>query len=84
MFALDGEDCPECCELAVDAWERMTLGGLRIAPRGCEDAGEWIADCLKWRGELLNGYHAHWCAEWDGLPVDETTVEEFGYGSCCL
>lgn len=40
---------------------------------------EWKADSLKWRGEVLKGRFAHWCNEWDGLPVDETT-EEF---DCC-
>lgn len=36
---------------------------------------QWEADCIRWRGKMLNGYHAHWCIEWDGLPVDETTPE---------
>lgn len=29
-------------------------------------------DCLRWRGSMLTGDFAHWCGEWDGLPVDET------------
>lgn len=33
---------------------------------------EWQLDCLRWRGNMLTGNFAHWCAEWDGLPVDET------------
>lgn len=41
---------------------------------------QWKADCLKWRGRLLVGEKAHWCGDWDGLPVDETTPDEF---SCC-
>jgi hypothetical protein len=36
---------------------------------------DWKADSLKWRGEVLKGEYAHWCNEWDGLPVDETTPE---------
>jgi hypothetical protein len=35
----------------------------------------WIADCRKWRGKVLTGTYRHWCQEWDGLPVDETTME---------
>lgn len=29
-FALDGALCPVCCELAADAWERMTQGGIPV------------------------------------------------------
>lgn len=36
---------------------------------------EWVADCLQWRGEVLTGRYAHWCFEWDGLPIDETCEE---------
>jgi hypothetical protein len=36
---------------------------------------EWEADCLRWRGKVLTGEKAHWCWDWDGLPVDETTPE---------
>jgi len=36
---------------------------------------EWSADCLKWRGRILSGAFSHWCHEWDGLPVDDTTPE---------
>jgi hypothetical protein len=32
-FALDGADCPVCCEMAFDAWERMTQGGVKVV--GC-------------------------------------------------
>jgi hypothetical protein len=35
----------------------------------------WIDDCEKWRGRLLTGDYAHWCDDWDGLPIDETTPE---------
>jgi hypothetical protein len=40
----------------------------------------WIEDCEKWIGHILVGNKAHYCYEWDGLPVDETT-REF---ECCL
>lgn len=39
----------------------------------------WIEDCMRWIGHVLHGEHIHWCAEWDGLPVDETTKEY----ECC-
>ena len=35
----------------------------------------WAADCLRWRGKVLTGKRRHWCADYDGLPVDETTPE---------
>jgi hypothetical protein len=41
---------------------------------------DWIDDCLRWRGVVLEGVYAHWCADWDDLPVDETTPE---FESCC-
>lgn len=36
---------------------------------------QFKADCLHWRGRVLTGAHAHWCDDYDGLPVDETTPE---------
>ena len=36
---------------------------------------QWKADCLRWRGRVLTGKHGHWCPDWDGLPIDETTTE---------
>lgn len=38
-------------------------------------AALWASDCRHWRGRVLTGPGAHWCDEWDGLPVDETTPE---------
>jgi hypothetical protein len=40
-----------------------------------EHQEEFDRDCLKWRGRLLTGKYAHWCYDWDGLPIDETTQE---------
>lgn len=39
------------------------------------DKAEWEADCKRWRGKVLTGFYAHWCCEWDGLPIDETCIE---------
>lgn len=36
---------------------------------------EWIEDCLRFYGRVLDGKHGHWCVEWDGLPIDETCPE---------
>ena len=36
---------------------------------------EWEEACMRWRGEVLTGKFAHYCWEWDGLPVDETCKE---------
>ena len=38
-------------------------------------AQEWHDGCMKWRGHVLTGHHAHYCFSWDGLPVDETCAE---------
>ena len=35
----------------------------------------WRRDCLHWRGRVLTGKYRHWCDDWDGLPIDETTPE---------
>jgi hypothetical protein len=43
--------------------------------RGLASNPDWYADCKRWRGEPLIGHYSHWCFEWDGLPVDETTPE---------
>lgn len=46
-----------------------------------EDLDDWRKDCEKYGGVgfILTGKFAHWCWEWDGLPIDET-VPEF---RCC-
>lgn len=36
---------------------------------------EWMADSLRWRGKILTGEYAHWCPDWDFLPIDETCPE---------
>ena len=35
----------------------------------------WVRDCLRWRRRVLTGKYAHWCFDWDELPIDETTPE---------
>lgn len=35
----------------------------------------WKDDCERWRSRLLTGHYAHWCPDWDFLPIDETTME---------
>lgn len=42
---------------------------------------DWIDDCMEFYGEVLIGKYAHWCPEWDGLPIDET-CEEFKVCQC--
>lgn len=39
------------------------------------DSMDWHHDCLRFQGVLLTGVLAHWCTDWDFLPVDETTPE---------
>lgn len=36
---------------------------------------EWERDCVHWHGEVLQGEFAHYCDDWDDLPVDETCPE---------
>jgi hypothetical protein len=40
----------------------------------------WEEDCITWRGHVLTGKWAHWCYDWDGLPIDETCGE---FPCCC-
>jgi len=40
---------------------------------------EWIEECMRFHGRVLVGKYAHWCYDWDELPIDET-CEEF---KCC-
>jgi hypothetical protein len=35
----------------------------------------WAKWCLRWRGRVLDGLHAHACPEWDDLPLDESCPE---------
>lgn len=42
---------------------------------------EWIDDCLRFHGIVLDGDFVHWCSEWDDLPIDET-LPEFEFCIC--
>lgn len=44
-----------------------------------EASGKWREDMLKWRGRKWAGPDAHWCGDWDDLPVDAFTPE---YETC--
>lgn len=41
---------------------------------------DWEEDCMHYWGKVLTGKYAHWCYDWDGLPVDETCEE---FKACC-
>ncbi len=43
---------------------------------------QFEADCIYWRGVILTGKYKHWCYDWDGLPVDETCLEEWLSCNC--
>lgn len=36
---------------------------------------EFERDSKKWHGRILRGQYAHWCDDWDDLPIDETCME---------
>ena len=36
---------------------------------------EWERHTRRWRGKVMTGLYAHWCSDWDDLPIDETTPE---------
>jgi hypothetical protein len=40
-----------------------------------EQQAEWVEVCVDIHGRVLTGKHQHYCAEYDGLPVDETCPE---------
>ena len=42
----------------------------------------WEDDCRTWRDTVLTGEFSHWCAEFDGLPVDETCDGEWDVCRC--
>lgn len=43
--------------------------------RPLPNSQDWIDDCVKWRGRVLEGKYRHWCFDWDELPIDETCFE---------
>ena len=48
-------------------------------PKGVEPVNilteEWADSCLEWHGVILVGKYAHWCLDWDELPIDESCAE---------
>jgi hypothetical protein len=41
----------------------------------------WVEQCTRYWGVSLTGKYAHYCPEWDFLPIDET-CKEFEHCSC--
>lgn len=76
-------------EAAYDQYERQVRESKRLRKKtsdphpdspptatfGFRPVDEWEQDCFQWRGMVLTGRYAHWCMEWDDLPVDETCPE---------
>lgn len=48
----------------------MVLGDLF---HGCSE--DWVRESYRWRGVPMLGKHAHWCPDWDFLPIDENSPE---------
>lgn len=44
------------------------------APKGTMIPG-WAEECIRFHGRVLAGVLSHECADWDGLPIDETCDE---------
>lgn len=40
---------------------------------------DWETDCLHWYGKILRGPDAHWCLEFDDLPINAWCSE---YQAC--
>lgn len=38
-------------------------------------APTWDEDWKRWHGDRPHGQLAHWCDDWDGLPIDEDCME---------
>ena len=47
-----------------------------------EDQLQWEKECIEWRGKVLTGEFRHYCAEFDGLPVDDTCFIEISVCTC--
>jgi hypothetical protein len=59
----------------IAALEEERQKRIELAVRLRVTSPDWIEDCIKWYGEVLAGRYAHWCPDWDGLPIDETSPE---------
>jgi len=40
-----------------------------------EPSPDFTKDSVQWRGRVLRGVYAHWCPDWDDLPMDESCPE---------
>lgn len=79
--------CPQCGKVTpLSPTERAAIDASKAAAARGEFATEeqvkavwnqaaWDADCRHWHGRVLTGRYKHWCAEWDGLPIDDTCPE---------
>jgi hypothetical protein len=36
---------------------------------------DWIEDSNRYWGRVLDGKKAHWCPDWDYMPIDSTCPE---------
>ena len=53
---------------------RMMISG-DVGFSAGEPSKAWKEDSIRWRGRIMTGEYAHWCPDWDYLPIDETTPE---------
>lgn len=58
----------------------MNQGDGKIVPFPNPKLNDWIAECTHYHGRVLVGKYAHWCSDWDFLPIDETCPE----WECCV
>ena len=72
MTSLSNEEKDE--KLDSNGGETKTGPGDGARPQEIHRS-EWEIDCMTWRGKILTGKYAHWCLDWDELPVDETCME---------
>lgn len=59
----------------MERWKGDSRAAVKTKMIAPEHQAEWERDCLQWLGRVLTGKFCHWCYDWDGLPVDETTSE---------
>ena len=45
---------------------------------------KWVMDCMQFHGKVLSGEKAHWCFDWDDLPIDETLKSYISVCTCDL
>ena len=50
------------------------VGSLFLKSRNIK-MSEFEKECYRWHGRKLEGHYAHYCPDWDYLPIDDTCVE---------